>query len=648
MLRYVFSIIVILGLMDACPVVFANDDTARSSAFQFASNRDWSNALAHARRASDPVLVKLITWEYVLDADSGASFDEITRFIADNPSWPEQKKLHLRAEMALKDPSVPDQKIMEWFGDATPISGVGKIALAEALMRKSGQTEQTKSLIRDAWRGGDFDEPQEQKILDKYGSVLRREDSIARIDRLLWEERIGAAKRVMSRTPSDYQRLFKARIALQDNKRLAVIAVAEVPSALKNDAGLIYDRMMYRSRRDDDSGVRDMLLAAPSQVPYPEKWWRHREFQIRKAIDEKKYPLAKKLLANHSQIEGASLADANWLNGWLKTEFMGNPKSGFTDFETMFEDVHYPVSKARAAYWAGRAAEKSGDAKKAQTWYHAAGAYPTTFYGQLGIVKSGAGATLNIPDAPSISSEARQKFEHNELAQAIKLCIQMKEFDFAAHLLSMVIENSDDEAEIAMLSELGAKAGTLHLSVHAAKKALQQDVVLIEAGYPTPKTPENAPIERALTLAITRQESEFDPHAHSPSNAVGMMQLLPSTAKEVAKKHGMPFSPGSMTDPLYNMTLGSLYLSRLINSYDGSYILAIAAYNAGPGNVHHWVQNFGTPNNNADQAVNWIEKIPYRETRNYVQRVLENLQVFRHIDADGDSPKLKLGEDLVR
>ena len=645
MLRFLFLITLLAALSGAQPAVAS----AQRDAFDAAESKDWNNAINYAKRDGDPVLLKLITWEYALDNDSGASFEEIARFINENPSWPEQKKLHLRAEMSLRTSDVPDSAIIAWFGDETPITGVGKIALAEALLRsKNAPSSRTNELIRDAWKNGDFDEAQEQKIYNSYGSLLRAEDHNARLSRLLWEERLSPAKRNLHYANAGNQLLFKARIALQENKHLAAAALARVPAGLKNDPGLIFDRMMFRSRHDDVSGVRDMLLTAPAHPPYPEKWWRFREYQVRKAIDERKYALAKTLLDGHGQLDGQGYADAVWLQGWLKTEFMNNPKGGLTDFSNMYAKVRYPVSKARAAFWAGRAAEKSGNIKSAQQWYETATAFPTTFYGQMGALKASATATLDIPDTPEISGDAKDSFAHSDLIKAIKLCIEMKELDFASHLISVTIESSDSPAEIAMLCELGHKADQPHLSVHAAKKALQQNVVLIDAGYPTPSTPSSKPIERALTLAITRQESEFDPAARSPSGAVGMMQLLPGTAKEVARKNDMPFSPAKLLQPDYNMNLGSLYLARLIGSYDGSYIMAIAAYNAGPGNVHNWVQTFGTPSNNIDNAINWIEKIPFKETRNYVQRVLENLQVFRHIESDDEHPRLRLDEDLIR
>jgi soluble lytic murein transglycosylase len=229
-LRFLLSVIVILALVGPFSNGFAasDDNSPERNAFQFAERKDWGNALAHAKRASDPVLSKLITWEYVLDSDSGATFEEITNFIETNPNWPEQKKLRLRAETSLHTSKVADKDIIAWFGDTTPVSGIGKIALAEALTRsKKGNPETINSLIRDAWKGGDFDEPQEKKILEDYGDILKREDHIARIDRLLWEERSTAAKRVLSHAPEGHQKLFKARIALQDNKKFLFIVKLE-------------------------------------------------------------------------------------------------------------------------------------------------------------------------------------------------------------------------------------------------------------------------------------------------------------------------------------------------------------------------------------------------------------------------------------
>lgn len=619
---------------------------ARSS-FQFANNKDWENAIGHARKVSDKALLKLITWEYLLDVDSGATFSEITQFMRANPNWPEQKKLRLRAEMALRDSAPDDAEIIAWFGNDMPVSGVGKLALAEALARLTPQpVEKITYLIRDAWRNGDFDENQENLILADYMNVLRREDDATRVDRLVWEGKTAAAKRMAYRLSGDQQKLLDARLALIDDAHDAPERLAKVPAALRSDPGLLYERIRYAIRNDDEDTARDMLMNVPDHLPYPVKWWKLREGLVRRAIDEQDYGIASRLLARHGQLDGPEFADASWLRGWLALEFAGQPQEAFSMFQKMYDNVKFPVSRSRAAYWSARALEKTGSTAEAARWYETAASYPSTFYGQMAILKGD--GILRLPGAPSISAQDKKDFEDNELARAVRICVQLDSMDFASHLLSLLMENETNPAMMAQIAEIGKEINKPYLSVRSAKKALQQNVVLINAGYPRPATPADLPIERALALAITRQESEFDPTAKSKAGALGMMQLLPGTAKEVAKKAAVGFSHARLREPEYNMMLGSHYLSRVIDRYDGSYVMGIASYNAGPGNVRKWTQQYGTAGGTIENSINWIEKIPFSETRNYVQRVLENVQVYRYLENGSQPMKLLLKDDLER
>ncbi len=619
------------------------------SALLFADRHDWNNALLHAKHTNDPSMVALVTLQYLLDTESGASFNEYINFLEAHPDWPDQKKLRLRAELSLKNENITDHDLMAWFNDSIPITGIGKMALVAAYQRnKMATQDKITYLVRDAWRNGDFDEDQEQQIQSTYGKLLTADDYIGRVDRLLWDGKTTPAKRILSRVPSAQNKLYTARIALIEDSKQAPAKVSAVPASLKNDPGLIYDRMQFRVRHDDSKGVREMLYAAPAHVPYPEKWWRAREYQVHKALDDDDYTTAKKLLANHGQVEGQSLADAMWLRGWLMCQFTKQPKDAYHVFYEMFGMVNYPVSKARAAYWAARSAEKAGDNDAAKSWYTTASAYPTTFYGQLASYKLNGSAPLRIPAPPVITAEDQKHFNSGSLASAIRLCIELGEIDRASRFINYMAENSDSEGKARLAAEVGKKYGYAYLGVRAAKKALQKNIVLVDAGYPTPKTPAGIAIERPLALAIMRQESEYDPHARSTSGAMGLMQIMPRTAKDIAKKEGLRFAPDELYDQQYNMTLGTKYLGRMVDSYDGSYVMAIAAYNAGPGNVRNWVKEFGTPGNQVDNAVDWIEKIPYYETRNYVQRVMENLQVYRHIEAKKNTPTLEIAKDLMR
>lgn len=621
------------------------DESAARSALAFAEQRDWANAREVARKENDEALMALIEWQYLLDADSGAGFDEIRQFMEEHADWPEQKRLRLRAEAALKDGALPASEIISYFASSPPLTGAGKMALAAAYQQTgSAGKEKIAQLVREAWKDGDFDEAQEKAILVQFGSLLRHEDDVARIDRLLWEEKTTSAKRSLDRVSRDYQKLFKARMALIEDKKTAMLPVGLVPANLKNDPGLIYERLRQRARKGDDKGVRELLLKAPAQPPYPAKWWKFREYQVREAIDERRYELAGKLMLNHGQAEGQEMADASWLLGWLQLRFLNQPKDALASFERMYQEVRYPVSKSRAAYWAGRAAEMSGDSATAARWYHFAASNPTAFYGQLALLKQKPHAELVFPSSPAGGGS---EFESSLLGRAIVLAAQAGSDGLAGRMIGWVIESSDDVHRVFQAAQLGKRIGHDFLSVRGAKKALQKNIILIEAGYPTPATPAGIDVERALVLAIARQESEFDPLARSPSGALGMMQLLPKTAKENARKMDIDFVASRLYEPDYNMRLGSHYLSRLLGSYSGSYVMAIAAYNAGPGNVRKWIAQFATPGSSAESAVDWIEKIPFAETRNYVQRVLENVQVYRHIESSGER-RLMMADDLVR
>ncbi len=587
----------------------------------------------------------LTTWQRVQDPDSGASFDEISSFLDRSPHWPDQKRIQLRAERAMRGLSLPDADIITWFATHPPVSGVGKWIYAEALQRQQMESNRVTSLIKEAWRDADLTEDEENTLLREFGERLDTNDHTARVERLLWEGKATPAMHIIPKLPVARQVLYQARAALISDGRNASYLVSQVSSALQNDPGLMYDRMRYRSRKNDKSGVRDILLHTPVAVPYPERWWKIRESEIRRALDEGNVRMAAKLLSNHGQSDGAPFAEALWLDGWVKLEFLNEPKNAYQVFYHMHDAVRTPVSKARAAYWAGRAAKKSGDENTAREWFSTSAKHVTTFYGQLAASELGDAPSLSLPDEPSLSLFGSGVTLHDDIRDAIRICIRNGEAKLATRLINHAIENAGNEETILAVAALGHDLSAPYISVKAAKKAQQQGVVLKHVGYPRPATDTDLPIERALTLAITRQESEFDPEAESPAGALGMMQLLPGTAKETAKKADIPYARSELINPEYNMRLGSLYLARMITAYDGSYVMSIAAYNAGPGNVTKWVKQFGGPGKDVEDAINWIEKIPFAETRNYVQRVLENLQVYRELE-NGEA--LAIRDDLTR
>lgn len=625
--------------------------TQTESALKAAEAKEWDEAELHARKSGDTVLVKLVTWMYLQDADARAPFAAITAFIRANPDWPQQARLHLRAEQSLRYSEVPDAVLGKWLEANPPVSGTGKIALAELMMRRGASLSDGKVqfLIRDAWRNGDFEEAEEERLLGAYKDVLRSQDHISRVDYLLWEDHMQAAQRVLDLLPEDQRQLMRARLALEEDAGDVDFYIAHVPRALLSDPGLILARAQWRANKGDTEGARDLLLSAPVPVPYPQKWWKLRDSLIREAIGRRDYKMARKLLANHGQTGGPEYADALWLSGWLSLEFLQDPQDAYLQFYHMFDAVKHAMSKSRAAYWAGRAAEGAGDAEAARGWYVTAASYPTTFYGQLAYAALYEGQPLRLPVEPVISKEERAQFKKSDMVHAIGLAARAHASDLATALLHHMIDEAPDSTQASLAASVGDEIKSALLSVRGAKRANQRGIMLVKTGYPTLKISSTLDIEPALALAITRQESEFDPNAKSKSGALGMMQLLPRTAKEIARKTGVRYSESRLREPAYNMQLASNYLLRLIKGYDGSYVMAVAAYNAGPGNVRGWISDFGSPHSGLEGAIDWIEMIPFIETRNYVQRVIENLEIYRHLlSKGGHRPPLSIEEDLKR
>lgn len=629
----------------------ASDRARANDALLFAKKDRWDDALLHAKRASDPLLYKVVQWMYYLSGDSEADFDDITRFIEANPNWPSREKLVARAEASLINANYSDDAVRAWFDAHPPAGGDGKSVYA-AILARSGQPLQSEALIkmaREGWVDGNFDGSYETFLLDKFGKMLRAQDHINRADRLLWEQKWSAAERMTKRLPGSYSGLIRARIALQKGQRNASLLAASVGKDHRSDPGLLFDQIeWYKARKGGDGAIRQILLSTPVPVPYPHKWWPHRERAIHQALERHDYLLATRLCSNHAQTSGPEQADALWLTGWILLEYRKKPDDAYKSFYTLYNEANYPVTKSRGAYWAGRAAEKNGNRDIAAKWFEKAAAYPTTFYGQLAHshVKKN---HLSLPDPIAISKTERGEFAKKEFARAYRLLIEADADDIAYKFLHHMMDNASSEREAALIADLGVSTHKRQAGVKASKRALQRNnYVLIDTGYPQPSLPASLPIERALALAIIRQESEFDASARSRSNALGLMQLLPSTAKEIARKTGISFSQARLFEAEFNVRLGAHYLGRLIDQFDGSYVLAIAAYNAGPGNVRKWEKEFGTPGKTLESAVDWVENIPFDETRNYVQRVMENMQVYRQLGPGGTRVALALREDLLR
>jgi soluble lytic murein transglycosylase len=632
------------------PPVSGNDTRLYIAAFKEAAGGRWSAAHRIAAGASDPLGAKLLRWMDYSRPHNYAAFDEISAFIAANPDWPRQRALESAAETAMLSVS-DDAQIRDWFHWRDPISRDGRLRYADALIAQ-GDNERAAKFVRLAWVANDFSAKDLKLIYRRYKDLLRPEDHAARLDRLVWDNRQSDARRMFRFVDKGQKALAEARMALRNFAGGVDGAIARVPGDLLESPGLLYERLRWRRRKGRDEGAREILFAAPEELGRPQLWWRERAIQARKALNRGLVTDAYRLASEHGQIDSSTFSEAEWLAGWIALRFLGDNKAAFEHFTRIYDVVFMPISRARAAYWAGRALEAMEDSEGALLWYGLAAQYPGTYYGQLGAARIGRGKTLLFAEErPDGEDGGTATIAEHEMFAAIRLLDYLGEDRLAGVFSSRLVEISKGHADHAVISSFAHTIGRHDLAIRAAKQATRDGYVSNRRIFPVVALPFAYPddeLEHALVLALARQESLFDENAVSHAGARGLMQLMPATARTVSRWVRLPYAKYKLTQPDYNVTLGSKYLAEMIDKFDGSYILALAAYNAGPTNVRRWLQDNGDPRRDAEvDLVDWIEMIPIPETRNYVQRVLEGVQVYRwQLGAEVDSASLE--RDLAR
>jgi soluble lytic murein transglycosylase len=612
---------------EASDALSAKDQPIVARAFEAADRDQLGKAEEIAAGATDRLPLKILQWLDLLRPQAGHSFAEIAAFIEANPDWPHQSTLRARAEESIG--AVPDTVLRAWYEHHKPATALGRLKQAE-FAAADGHADEAQRQIRDVWINSDFSGADEQLILARYSDTIRPEDQTARLDRLLWDGKGGDAERLLERVPEEWRLLADARLKLAASAKTAEAAVARVPASLQSNPGLLYERMRWRRRADQDDAALEIFDQA-KELGRPEKWWPDRQLLARHLLEQNQAARAYKLITAHGLSDGPALADAEFTAGWIALRFFHDPPTGLGHFTRLYASAKLPLTLSRAAYWAGRSAEAMGQPDVALGWYGKSAGYTTTYYGQL------AGAMPNVPPPakpepePKASAQELQAFNKKDIVRATRILAEIGEDDRLKTFLNCLSENAQTPSDHALVADLAEEIGRPDLGVMAAKKASYVGVSLLRAGYPVVDMPRNAGAEQALLLALTRQESAFDLHAVSGAGARGLMQLMPGTARTVATKMlQLPYKEAQLTsDGTYNVTLGQAYMDSLLSSFNGSYLLSIAAYNAGPGRVRQWIDEFGDPRSPDVDAVDWVEQIPFTETRNYVQRVLENLQVYR-------------------
>jgi len=616
-----------------------------------AEDERWVHVHAAVARTTDPLLKDLLLWLEFSDEHPQPSFAPLSRFIDTHPDWPRLRVLRTKAERALVAERIGDSTALAWLTKHPPVSRDGRIRLAQ-IFENNARPVEAAELFRRVWVEENFTAAEAKAYYRAHKKVLRAEHHVTRLDRLLWDGLTDAARRMVPYVDAAHAKLSEARLSLIEQSGGVDGAIAAVPAALRNDPGLVFDRISWRRKKGLDAEARALLFEAPAPRVRPDLWWHERAVQIRNALDDGAPRDAYRLAAGSGLEPGADRADAEWLAGWIALAYLGKPETAAQHFARMREMVSLPISVARASYWAGRALEKMGQAEAATARYREAAQHWHTYYGQLAAIALHEVGIRTWPQAPAPAAGGGTSLAQHPLLSLARILIAAEADDEVLEPFFMrLIELSQGEADAAFLARVALEAGRPQLSVKLAKEAAKRGHILLAYAYPVVPLPVEraaAHAEEPLLRALMRQESSFDSAAESRAGALGLMQLMPATAKKVAKGLGLPASSERLTsDPAYNILLGSAYLGGLIDDYHGSYVLALAAYNAGPGKVARWIARYGDPRQPDVDAIDWIERIPFGETRNYIQRVLEGLQVYRLLLGD-TQPVPRLVQDLNR
>jgi soluble lytic murein transglycosylase len=598
----------------------------------------WTKALSTSSRAKDKSINNFIQWNYLLTNGNQASFFDYLTFIDKNNDYPRIGRIRYLAEQKLDTKEISPKKIVNWFGDKEPLSGFGKMILGESNIL-IGNVELGKKQIKEGWKEADLSANQLKFFRSKFKKYLDEKDYINRAEYLAWNNKYWDLKRILPYLPKDYELLYNARQLLMSKSYGVDEAIKNVPDKFVNDAGLNYDRLKWRRKRGRIDGSVEILLNVKNTKDYlvrPDLWWEEREIISRSLIYDKKFELAYKISSNHGLTEGSEFAEAEWMSGWIALSFLKDPLLAKDHFLNFYNNVSYPISTARGAYWLGKTFKTLKDKEQSNKWFEEATKYLTTYYGQLAFIELNPKGNFELEKDMEVDTKYKINFYDKELVRIIYLLDELDKDKYTKNILRHIANDNVAAGSEILAAELATNIGRFDYAIQISKIASYEKRFHNKYNYPiisTPKLINGRKIpESAFILSIIRQESEFDMSANSHAGAKGLMQLMPYTAKLVSKQAKLPYSKSRLTtDPEYNINLGSHYIAGLILDYDGAYPFAIAAYNAGPNRVKYWKKINKDPQKNQINYVDWIELIKFKETRNYVQRVLENYNVYRYI-----------------
>lgn len=596
------------------------------------SGNDAAQALAARNSLPEGSLDRrILTWAIASSGMRDVPYREIAAATRELTGWPGIGGLREREERALYRENPPAAAVLSAMGNSRPQTSEGAIILARAQMA-SGRAADATRVMRTLWTSDTLDVATEDKALSEFGRLLTAADHKARMDYLMYRGRTAQAKRFSGL--GNAQSLYNAWAAVANNSKNAGTLINAVAGSWASDPAYLFVKIEYARRQNDYVEAAKLLERVPrdpAKLIYPTEWWNEQRIVSRGLADQGQFRAAYRLVANHVAQSTVDRADAEFHAGWYALRALQDATTAETHFRKILDASSRPLSASRALYWLGRSAEAGGPGQ-ARSFYEQAARYSGTFYGQLAAAKLGK-STLDV-SYPSPTTQDRERFASREVVRAIARLDAVGHDRRSAALYSALGEQIDSPGELSLLTARAEAQGDHALSLRIGKSAFSRGVDVAALAYPIGVIPAGANIAgsgKALAYSIARQESAFNPAAVSPANARGLLQLLPGTAQGVAKRHGMSFKADRLTnDAGYNATLGAHYLGEQIDTFGGSYVLTFIAYNAGPKRVPEWIARYGDPRGKPlDEVIDWVERIPFPETRNYVQRVLENYQVYK-------------------
>lgn len=630
------------------PRVLGDQDAALfREALTLARARDVTGTRAAMARIGDPAARKLVEWALLDTSAERMSWSELADVEARFAGWPRADSRRAAVEKALERGYAGPDAALALFARSSPTRVEGAIALADALEQR-GRGDEARRLIREWWTTRSFEEASQNRILARWGAALTTADHETRLNLLLPGPH-GPATRAMTQLVSPGRRaVAEAAMALRTAYSPDAVVAGLTPAQARDPAVALERVRILRSAGRQSEGFA-LLSALPpagtSSTEAQNTLWSERRNYFLDALERRNWQAAYDAMAGHGFLSGERKVDAEFFAGWVALVKLNDPARAAGHFETLRQASSTPITQGRALYWLGRASEARGNTPAAVDHYRAGAVHIQSFYGQLAAEKAGI-TTLTLPPEPVPSAADRAAFEANERVRALRILGETGE----ASLFRVFAYQLDDDLpgpeQLALLMDAARGYGEGFTAMMIGRAASQRGFLMPERQYPVrvpPAVAGAAPLP--FTLAITRQESSFDPRARSSADARGMMQFLPSTAAGVARRLGMPYSAERLWEPDYNMTLGSYHLGELMGRFGGSMLLTTVGYNAGPARPPQWISRCGDPRGGQTDPVDFIECAPFTETRNYMMRVMENLSIYK-ARLNGGSAPLTLSQDL--